>query len=162
MHPFELPFSKVSHGIEFLSHARTVTETDIVMFAGLSGDYFYLHTDEPAAKETVFNGRVAHGYLVLAVISGLISLPRQGAVIANYGIDRLRFLRPVFAGNTLRAKMKCISTEQKSARPGRPSGGIVTWEVTGQNEENSDVMVMNMLTYVGDECVVNHNTCFTA
>nr|WP_025825745.1 MaoC/PaaZ C-terminal domain-containing protein [Acetobacter persici] len=137
--------------MEFTTHGRTLTETDIVMFSGISGDYFYLHTDEMASKKTVFNGRIAHGYLILAIISGLISLPRQGSVVVNYGIDRLRFLKPVVPGNTLRAKMRCVGTEQKARRKGLPSGGVVTWEVTALNEENAEVMSMNMLTYVSDE-----------
>lgn len=90
-------FEDYEIGSKFVTSARTVTETDIVNFAGLSGDWFPLHTDEEYARKTVFKGRVAHGMLTLSIASGL--LVRSGLVfpeslIAFYGMDKVRFTAP--------------------------------------------------------------------
>ena len=75
------------------SGRRTVTEADLVNFAGISGDYFYAHTDEIAARDSYFGRRVAHGYFVISAAAGLFVDPAPGPVIANYGLDGLRFVR---------------------------------------------------------------------
>ncbi len=86
------------------SAARTITEADIVMFASLSGDWNPIHTDAEFAKKTIFGQRIAHGLLTLSVVAGL--LVRLGlterTIVAFYGIDKLRFTKPVFIGDTIK------------------------------------------------------------
>ena len=72
-----------------------MSEADIVAFGGISGDFFYMHFDEIAAKESPFGKRIAHGYFVLSAAAGLFVSPAPGPVLANYGLDTLRFVKPV-------------------------------------------------------------------
>ncbi|MEM1545065.1 MAG: MaoC/PaaZ C-terminal domain-containing protein [Candidatus Methanomethylicia archaeon] len=117
----------------FETPRRTITEADIVNFAGISGDFNPLHIDEVFAKQTIFGRRVAHGLLTLAVTSGLWMRLGffEGSVIAFYGIDNLRFVKPVFAGDTIMARIKVIEKIEKG------NYGIVTFsnEVYNQREE---------------------------
>jgi 3-hydroxybutyryl-CoA dehydratase len=99
----DLWFDDLQVGDTFITRRRTVTDTDIVLFSGLSGDYSPLHTDDLFAAEGPFGGRVAHGTLTLAIASGLtfsLSLPGE-KIKAFYGLDRVRFLSPVRAGDTI-------------------------------------------------------------
>jgi acyl dehydratase len=120
-------------GDYFETPRRTITETDIVNFAGVSGDFNPLHTDEVFAKQTLFGRRVAHGLLTLAITSGLWMRLGffDGSVVAFYGIDNLRFVKPVFAGDTIMAKIRVIEKIEKG------NYGIVTFnnEVYNQHEE---------------------------
>ena len=116
------------------TQSRTITEADIVAFAGLSGDFNELHMSEEWAKDGPFGRRIAHGALVFSVSTGL-TVQAGGysdAIIAFYGIDRLRFVKPVFIGDTIRVKKKVIElTARDDVR------GIVAFEtiVVNQNEE---------------------------
>jgi 3-hydroxybutyryl-CoA dehydratase len=92
-------------GETWKSRGRTITETDIVLFAGLSGDWHPLHTDKEFAKETMFGQRIAHGTLILAISTGLVEMNPQ-AVAAFYGIDQLRFTAPVFIGDTVHVEVE--------------------------------------------------------
>src|SRR5215217_2273117 len=85
-------------GDTLVTDRRTVTEADNVNFAGISGDYFYAHMDDIAAKESLFERRVAHGYFVLSAAAGLFVDPAPGPVLANYGLEGLRFVKPVYIG----------------------------------------------------------------
>ena len=120
-------------GDSFETPRRTITEADIVNFAGVSGDFNPLHTDEVFAKQTIFGRRVAHGLLTLAITSGLWMRLGffDGSVVAFYGIDNLRFVKPVFAGDTIMAKIRVIEKIE------RGDYGIVTFsnEVYNQREE---------------------------
>ena len=84
-----------------------MSEADIVAFGGISGDFFYMHFDEIAAKESAFGQRIAHGYFVLSAAAGLFVSPAPGPVLANYGLDTLRFVKPVAIGDTIRARLTC-------------------------------------------------------
>ena len=98
---------------------RTVSEADIVAFGGLSGDYFYMHFDELAAKDSPFGKRIAHGYFVLSAAAGLFVSPAPGPVLANYGLDTLRFVKPVGIGDTIQARLTCkrkIDRNKKDAK----------------------------------------------
>jgi acyl dehydratase len=110
-------------GAEFLSPARTVTETDIVLYAGLSGDYNPLHIDEEYCKGTVFGGRIAHGPLVYAIAAGLVFQLHlyDDTLIALLGFEDLRFLKPVRPGDTIHAKIKVLEKRETS----RADRGIV-------------------------------------
>ena len=95
VHPFRKPFGSLAIGDTFNSAEREVTIEDIERFAELSGDHFYAHMDErAAARNPLFGGRVAHGYFLVSAAAGLFVEPAYGPVLANYGIDGLRFPSP--------------------------------------------------------------------
>src|SRR3989337_3152577 len=103
-------------GAEFESPARTVTEADIALFAGLSGDYNPLHVNEEYCKTTVFGGRIAHGPLVYAIAAGLrFQLPLyDDTLIAFLGFENLKFTKPVKPGDTIRARIKVLEKRETS------------------------------------------------
>ena len=107
-------------GAEFESPARTVTEADIVAFAGLSGDYNPLHVDEEYCKTTPFGGRIAHGPLVYAIAAGLLFQLHlyDDTLIAFLGFENLKFTKPVRPGDTIRARIKVLDKRETST-PGR-------------------------------------------
>jgi oxepin-CoA hydrolase/3-oxo-5,6-dehydrosuberyl-CoA semialdehyde dehydrogenase len=105
LHPFRKYFDDLKVGDSLLTHRRTISEADITAFGGISGDYFYMHFDEVAAKESPFGQRIAHGYFVLSAAAGLFVSPAPGPVLANYGLDTLRFVKPVAIGDTIRARL---------------------------------------------------------
>ncbi|MEO5845539.1 MAG: phenylacetic acid degradation bifunctional protein PaaZ, partial [Caldimonas sp.] len=107
VHPFRKHFEELAVGDSLLTHRRTVSEADIVAFGGISGDFFYMHFDEIAAKDSAFGQRIAHGYFVLSAAAGLFVSPAPGPVLANYGLDTLRFTKPVAIGDTIRARLTC-------------------------------------------------------
>ena len=147
-HPFSKHFEEIQVGDSLFSHRRTVTEADVVNFAGISGDYFYAHTDEIAAKDSLFGKRVAHGYFVLSAAAGLFVLPKKGPVLANYGLERLRFTKPVYPGDTIQVRFTC---KQKTAKDTPPDGvpqGVVEWDVEVTNQDNEVCAVYSILTLV--------------
>ncbi len=101
---------------EFESSGRTVTEADIVMFAGLSGDYNSLHIDEEFCKKTQFGTRIAHGPLVYAIAAGLLFQLHlyDDTLIAFLGFDSLKFTKPVKAGDTIHARIKVLEKRETS------------------------------------------------
>jgi acyl dehydratase len=116
-------FEDIQVGDEYLSPGRTVTEADIVAFAGLSGDYNVLHTDAEYMKSSIFGERIAHGLLGLAISSGLgaRAVPRAFATIAFLGL-RWRFKGPIKIGDTIKVRLKIASKRETS----KPDRGIVT------------------------------------
>ena len=132
VHPFRRYFEDLKMGDSLLTHRRTVTEADIVNFGGVSGDYFYMHFDDIAAKDTQFGKRIAHGYFVLSAAAGLFVSPAPGPVLANYGLDNLRFITPVAIGDTIRARLTCKRkvdrnrTDDKGVGPGRGRMGCAS------------------------------------
>jgi oxepin-CoA hydrolase/3-oxo-5,6-dehydrosuberyl-CoA semialdehyde dehydrogenase len=144
VHPFRKTFEQLEIGDTVNTASREITLEDIDHFAKFTGDTFYAHTDEAAAKKNpFFDGRVAHGYLIVSFAAGLFVDPDFGPVLANYGVDDLRFAQPVNYGDTLKVRLTC---KQKTLREG--SGyGEVRWdtEVTNQNDEivaSYDVLTM--------------------
>ena len=138
LHPFRKYFEDLKMGDSLLTHRRTVSEADIVNFGGISGDYFYMHFDEIAAKDTQFGKRIAHGYFVLSAAAGLFVSPAPGPVLANYGLDNLRFITPVAIGDTIRARLTCKRKVDRNRTDDKGVGqGVVAWDVqvTNQNEE---------------------------
>lgn len=107
-------------GAEFESPARTVTEADIVAFAGLSGDYNPLHVNEEYCRTTIFGGRIAHGPLVYAIAAGLLFQLHlyDDTLIAFLGFENLRFTKPVKPGDTIRARIKVLE-KREASDPGR-------------------------------------------
>lgn len=107
IHPFRKYFEELQPGDSLLTPRRTMTEADIVNFACLSGDHFYAHMDKIAAAESIFGERVVHGYFVLSAAAGLFVDAGVGPVIANYGLENLRFIEPVKPGDTIQVRLTC-------------------------------------------------------
>jgi oxepin-CoA hydrolase/3-oxo-5,6-dehydrosuberyl-CoA semialdehyde dehydrogenase len=149
LHPFRKHFEDLAIGDSLLTHRRTVTEADLVNFGGVSGDYFYMHFDEIAAKDTQFGKRIAHGYFVLSAAAGLFVSPAPGPVLANYGLDTLRFVKPVGIGDTIRARLTAKRKIDRNKKD--PSGvgqGVVAWDVEVTNQDGELVASYDILTLV--------------
>ncbi len=149
VHPFRRCFEDLEVGDSLLTHRRTVSEADIVAFGGISGDYFYMRFDEIAARETPFGRRIAHGYFVLSAAAGLFVSPAPGPVLANYGLDTLRFVKPVGIGDTIRARLTCKRKIDRGRTDARGAGqGVVAWDVEVRNQEEDLVASYDILTLV--------------
>jgi oxepin-CoA hydrolase/3-oxo-5,6-dehydrosuberyl-CoA semialdehyde dehydrogenase len=148
VHPFRKYFEELEVGETLLTHRRTVTESDVVNFAGISGDFFYAHMDDIAAKESLFERRVAHGYFVLSAAAGLFVDPAPGPVLANYGLEGLRFVKPVYIGDTIRVRLTCKQKTAKEDREGQIPQGVVHWDVEVTNQEAEPVAIYTILTLV--------------
>ena len=126
-------------GEKAVSPGRTVTEADIVMFAGLSGDWNELHTNAEFMKETIFGQRIAHGLLTLSIASGL-ELRTRGRppieILAFLGMDKVRFTAPVFIGDTIRVEVEVIEARPSKSRLG---AGILRFKNTVKNQRDEDV-----------------------
>jgi oxepin-CoA hydrolase/3-oxo-5,6-dehydrosuberyl-CoA semialdehyde dehydrogenase len=146
-HPFTKSLATLRIGDTITGGPRTVTLKDIQHFAEFTGDTFYAHTDEEAAaKNPFFGGRVAHGYLVLAFAAGLFVQPDFGPVLANYGIDNLRFLTPVKPGDQMTVTLTC---KQISPRAG--DYGEVRWDAEVTNQDGVVAASYDVLTMVAKE-----------
>lgn len=148
VHPFRKHFEELKVGDTLFTHRRTVTEADVVNFAGISGDNFYAHVDDLAAKRSIFERRVAHGYFVLSAAAGLFVDPGEGPVLANYGLESLRFVKPVYPGDTIRVR---LTVKQKTAKETPKDGvpqGVVAWDVEVTNQHEEPVAVYTILTLV--------------
>jgi oxepin-CoA hydrolase/3-oxo-5,6-dehydrosuberyl-CoA semialdehyde dehydrogenase len=149
VHPFRRHFEDLEIGHSLLTHRRTVSEADIVNFGGVSGDYFYMHFDEIAAKDTQFGKRIAHGYFVLSAAAGLFVSPAPGPVLANYGLDNLRFVAPVAIGDTIRARLTCKRKVDRNRSDEQGRGqGVVAWDVQVTNQHDELVASYDILTLV--------------
>jgi oxepin-CoA hydrolase/3-oxo-5,6-dehydrosuberyl-CoA semialdehyde dehydrogenase len=148
VHPFRKYFEELEIGETLITHRRTVTEADIVNFAGISGDHFYAHVDEIGAKDSIFGRRVAHGYFVLSAAAGLFVDPAPGPVLANYGLERLRFIKPVYAGDTIHVRITVKQKTSKETPEGTIPQGVVAWDVEVFNQANEGVAVYTILTLV--------------
>ncbi len=141
-HPFEIAFEDLQPGDTFYTPAREVTLEDVEHFARFTGDAFYAHMDDAAAKASpFFDGRVAHGYLVLSFAAGLFVRPELGPVLANYGLEGLRFLQPVYPGDTMHVRLAV-----KEKAPRKPEYGEVRWSVTIFNQNDVVVAQYDLLT----------------
>ena len=150
VHPFRKSFAGLKIGDTFNSGQREVTDEDIERFAQLSGDRFYAHTDEAAARRNpIFGGRVAHGYLLISAAAGLFVDPPLGPVLANYGIDGLRFIKPVKPGDRIKVRLTC---KEKSLRIGQ-GYGEVRWDTQITNQEGETVAAYDVLTMVSEKAV---------
>jgi 3-hydroxybutyryl-CoA dehydratase len=120
------------------SRGRTITEADIVNFAGLSGDFVELHMNEEYARRGPFGRRIAHGALIFSVSTGLMvqMTPVPEAIVAFYGVDKLRFVAPVFIGDTIHVSQKVLEKQQKNAER-----GVVAFENTVLNQDGKPVIV---------------------
>jgi len=131
-------FEDFTDGLEHVTRGRTITEADIVTFAGLSGDFIELHTNDEYARRSQFGRRIAHGLLTLSISSGLTMQMNLIAetVVAFYGIDGLRFVKPVFIGDTIHVRKIVIERATKGG-----STGVVTFDTTVLNQNGETVLV---------------------
>jgi oxepin-CoA hydrolase/3-oxo-5,6-dehydrosuberyl-CoA semialdehyde dehydrogenase len=141
-HPFRYAFEDLAIGQTFLSGERTITLEDIEHFAAFTGDTFYAHMSEEATKDhPFFPGRVAHGYLLLSFAAGLFVDPDLGPVLANYGLDSLRFLKPVQPGEIIKVRLTA-----KSKSPRNEQYGEVRWDVEITTDKDETVATYDLLT----------------
>jgi oxepin-CoA hydrolase/3-oxo-5,6-dehydrosuberyl-CoA semialdehyde dehydrogenase len=147
-HPFRQPLSELRPGDTVVAGPRTVTLADIEHFAEFTGDTFYAHMDEAAARANpFFDGRVAHGYLVLSFAAGLFVQPDPGPVLANYGLENLRFTTPVYPGDALTVTLTC-----KQITPREDAGyGEVRWDAGVTNQDGASVATYDVLTLVAKD-----------
>lgn len=141
-HPFTRTFHEVSIGETLHTEPRIVTMEDIEHFANFTGDTFYAHMDQEAAERNpFFPGRVAHGYLLLSFAAGLFVEPNEGPVLANTGLDNLRFMKPVSAGDSIKVRLTV-----KKKTPRNDEYGEVRWHVTLTNQDDEMVAEYELLT----------------
>ncbi|MGB7244199.1 MAG: phenylacetic acid degradation bifunctional protein PaaZ [Sulfitobacter sp.] len=141
-HPFSRGFHALEIGETIHTDPRTILDEDIEHFANFTGDTFYAHMDEDAAKRNpFFPGRVAHGYLLLSFAAGLFVEPNEGPVLANTGLDELRFMKPVQAGDAIKVRL----TVQKKT-PRNDEYGEVRWHVSLTNQKGDIVAEYRLLT----------------
>lgn len=149
VHPFRKYFEQLEIGESLLTARRTITEADIVNFGCLSGDHFYAHMDKIGAEQSLFGERVAHGYFIVSAAAGLFVDAGVGPVIANYGMENLRFIEPVKIGDTIQVQLTCrkkIKKVQKNAED-KPHG-VVVWDVQVLNQHQQAVALYQILTLV--------------
>jgi oxepin-CoA hydrolase/3-oxo-5,6-dehydrosuberyl-CoA semialdehyde dehydrogenase len=144
-HPFRRGFDEIALGETIVTADREVTLEDIEHFARFTGDTFYAHMDEAAARANpFFPGRVAHGYLLLSFAAGLFVDPAPGPVLANTGLNGLRFLKPVSPGERLNVH---LTARRKTRRT--PDYGEVAWHASLRNGTGEVVAEYELLTMVG-------------
>jgi oxepin-CoA hydrolase / 3-oxo-5,6-dehydrosuberyl-CoA semialdehyde dehydrogenase len=143
-HPFRKSLETLRIGDTVVGGPRVVTLDDIEHFAEFTGDTFYAHMDEEAARANpFFDGRVAHGYLIVSLAAGLFVDPDPGPVLANYGVDNLRFLTPVYPGDELTVTLTC-----KQISPREGEYGEVRWDADVTKQDGSSVAKYDVLTMV--------------
>ncbi len=148
VHPFRKSLAELKVGDTVTGGPRTVTRADVDHFAEFTGDTFYAHTDEAAAAANpLFGGIVAHGYLVLSLAAGLFVSPEPGPVLANYGLENLRFLTPVKPGDELTVTL----TAKEIAPRESADYGEVRWDVDVTNQNHKSVARYDLLTMVSKE-----------
>jgi oxepin-CoA hydrolase/3-oxo-5,6-dehydrosuberyl-CoA semialdehyde dehydrogenase len=144
VHPFRKSMAELRIGDSVTTGSRTVTREDVDHFAAFTGDTFYAHTDEEAAAANpLFGGIVAHGYLVLSLAAGLFVDPAPGPVLANTGLDRLRFTKPVKPGDSIRVVLTCAAKT-----PRTKDQGEVRWDVQVLDQDDVTVASYELLTMV--------------
>ena len=149
VHPFRKFFDELEVGDTLLTSSRTITLEDVERFAALSGDTFYAHMDDDAARlHGVFERRVAHGYFVISAAAGLFVDPAPGPVMANYGLENLRFVKPVYPGDTIRVRLTCKQKTARDTPSGEVSQGVVAWDVEVRNQLEEPVALYTILTLV--------------
>jgi oxepin-CoA hydrolase / 3-oxo-5,6-dehydrosuberyl-CoA semialdehyde dehydrogenase len=149
-HPFRIPFGELQLGDSFNSAERRVTVEDIERFAALTGDTYYAHMSEAeAARNPLFGGRVAHGYFLISAAAGLFVDPDFGPVLGNYGLDNLRFVKPVKPGDTIKVRLTC---KEKLLRADK-GWGEVTWDTEISNQHGETVASYNVLTMVSERAI---------
>ncbi len=137
-HPFKYHWEDIQPGMSLKTHKRTITDTDIQNFANLTWDHFYAHTDITSLDGSIFEKRTAHGYFIISAAAGLFVHPNKGPVSANYGLDSIRFLRPLYHNDTIYVRLTCKEKVDRDVNSAEHPSGIVKWhvEVFDANFEN--------------------------
>ena len=128
-HPFKYHWEDIQPGMSLKTHKRTVTDTDIINFANLTWDHFYAHTDITSLDGSIFEKRTAHGYFIISAAAGLFVYPNKGPVAANYGLDSIRFLRPLYHNDTIYVRLTCKEKVDRDVASAEHPSGIVKWHV---------------------------------
>lgn len=140
-------FHTIEEGDSDRTQGRTITEADVMNFAGVSGDFNHLHTDEERMKESDFGQRIAHGMLVMSVGTGLLwqnrSEAEREAVVAFYGMDKLRFRQPVFIDDTIHVETEVV---EKREKPEGPGSGTVRYAMEIKNQRDETVISCEMIS----------------
>ena len=145
VHPFRKSLAELNIGDQLVTATRTITLEDVEHFANFTGDTFYAHMDEVAAKANpFFDDRVAHGYLIASFAAGLFVEPNPGPVLANYGVDNMRFLTPVYFGDTLQVRLTCKEINPRA----NAEHGEVRWDCQVSNQHGAVVAQYDVLTMV--------------
>lgn len=150
VHPFKKYFDELQIGDQLLTEKRLITAEDIDQFADLSGDHFYAHLRDTDFSGTMFEKQVAHGYLIMSIAAGLfVSSYDKNPVLLNYGIDELRFTKPVYPGSEIQVRFTCKEkTRQEKKEPTDIDKGIVKWLVEIIDETGEITGVATILTMV--------------
>lgn len=150
IHPFRKYFEEVQIGEQIITGKRTITDADIKAFANLSWDHFYAHTDHTSLEGTLFEKPVAHGYLIMSAAAGLfVENSLKCPVLLNYGIDELRFTKPVYADTTIYVRFTCkekIAQELKDEND--IPKGIIKWYVEMLDNNDEHIGIATILTMV--------------
>ena len=144
IHPFKKYFEDLVLGDSILTKTRVITLEDVEKFADLSGDHFYAHMDDELARRSIFEKRVAHGYFILSAAAGLFVEPGFVPVMANYGLEGLRFIKPVYPGDSIQVRLTVKSTRPKEGE----NQGVVEWDVIVFNQNGEHAAVYTLLTLV--------------
>ena len=147
-HPFQYHWEDIQPGISLKTHKRTITDTDIIEFSNLTWDHFYAHTDITSLDGTIFEKRTAHGYFILAAAAGLFVYPNKGPVVANYGLEECRFLRPIYHNDTICVRLTCKQKVDRDVVGKEHPSGIVKWYAEVFDADDELVAVATVLTMV--------------
>jgi 3-hydroxybutyryl-CoA dehydratase len=128
-------FDEIEIGQRWVTKGRTIAEADVVNFAYLSGDWHSIHTDREYAAGTAFGQRIAHGFLILSVATGMVPARRE-TVLALYGVDRIRFIAPVFIGDTVHLEMEAVEKKERD-----DGTGVVAFDFRMVNQRGEPVIV---------------------
>jgi oxepin-CoA hydrolase/3-oxo-5,6-dehydrosuberyl-CoA semialdehyde dehydrogenase len=149
-HPFHYFFEELETGMQLITRAREITKEDIDRFADMSGDHFYAHLSDTDFSDTMFTGQVAHGYFIMSAAAGLfVDSYKKNPVLLNYGIDELRFTKPVYPGNSIYVRFTCkekLMQEKKEETD--IARGIVKWYVEIMDDNDEIAGIATILTMV--------------
>ncbi len=152
-HPFAYHWEEIQPGMSLQTHNRTLTDTDIINFGNLTWDHFYAHTDITSLEGSIFEQRTAHGYFIISAAAGLFVYPNKGPVAANYGLEEIRFLRPLYHNDTINVRLTCKQKVDRDQKGKELPSGIVKWyvevfDVEAVEEEDKLVAIATILTMV--------------
>lgn len=152
-HPFAYHWEDIKPGMSLQTHNRTLTDTDIINFGNLTWDHFYAHTDITSLEGSIFEQRTAHGYFIISAAAGLFVYPNKGPVAANYGLEEIRFLRPLYHNDTINVRLTCKEKVDRDPKGKELPSGIVKWyvevfDVETTEEEEKLVAIATILTMV--------------
>ncbi|WP_194851241.1 phenylacetic acid degradation bifunctional protein PaaZ [Nonlabens antarcticus] len=128
-HPFAYHYEDIKPGMSLETHKRTLTDSDIQNFANLTWDHFYAHTDITSLEGSIFKKRTVHGYFIISAAAGLFVYPNKGPVSANYGLEDIRFLRPLYHNDTIYVRLTCKEKRERDVNGREHPSGIVKWYV---------------------------------